>query len=275
LTDINKFAVSALRLVKNNSTIVNAADLIELISTTLTAVGGKSDDIKNKLDALFGALDAAPITNPSAASASGLALLRGIILAIQGGGTGFLPVSSSIIQGITTGGSTTTVQDMVRNFQTDSLKDKLIEIVIDGVSFFRVITASVGNVITFPATQNDVAASVVIGVAEAGQVTVVCATVGSAGNVYSIQFIAAPGDNDALSASLADDLITVYLGKTGGALDPAKNTATAIATAIDSIPEFTASMTGAGGPLGLVAETPLTGGADAIPIVAGCQYKVY
>jgi len=74
---------------------------------------------------------------------------------------------------------------------------------------------------------------------------------------------------------LADLVLTVYLGKTGGILDDAKNTATLVAEAIDQVSEFTAVMTGSGGVMLVTVEpAQFTGGIAIVDVVAGSRYEV-
>jgi hypothetical protein len=184
-------------------------------------------------------------------------------------------IETAIIKGTATSGSTTQLIDTTKNFEADLLIGKTVKITIGNADYLRKITGCLVDMFGFQSIQEGAAASAVIGLEDTAEVTVVCAEAGEAGNLYTVQAIAAPGTDDNLSASLADGVITVYLGKTAGELDPAKNTATAVAEAIDQIPEFTATMTGSGGAFPLVEPTAFSGGVDAIVVTDGTPYEIF
>lgn len=93
---------------------------------------------------------------------------------------------------------------------------------------------------------NAKAASATIGAGEHGTVTVTAVIKGLAGNDLDI-VVSDAGDNDcAMTAGIADGIITVTLGKTGAALEPTKNTATLVADAVNALAEVAAVASGDG-----------------------------
>lgn len=176
--------------------------------------------------------------------------------------------------GVATGGTGTTVVDSTKDFETDILNGKIIKVYIDSKEYFRKITASTANTITFPAIKVGVAATAPITVAETGVITVTNTTTGVAGNANVIKIVEAPGSDDALSASFSNGVITVYLGKTSGVVDDLENTVTLVTAQIDAIPEFTATATGAGVVVVTTEDIPFTGGIDEIIVVSGIKYWV-
>lgn len=98
-----------------------------------------------------------------------------------------------------------------------------------------------------------VAGSAKIGSGADGTVTVTDDVVGD--SLKSIEVVVAPGVSAALSAAIASNLVTVTLGTdAGGAPDPAKNTATLVAAAVEALAGVTAVASGTGA-------DPITGAA--------------
>jgi hypothetical protein len=174
------------------------------------------------------------------------------------------------------GGSDISLVDDEKNFEADVYNSKLVKIVIDGVEYIRTITDTLMNSITFASLGGSVATAI-LGAPEAGEVTIETDGMSADYNAYTVEVVVSSGNNMNLSSSFADGVMTVYLGTDAeGAADNSKNTATAIAESISQIPDFTATMTGAGGVIA-VTENPVhfTGGADAIIPVTGDPYYIY
>lgn len=114
------------------------------------------------------------------------------------------------------------------------------------------------------APTNAKAAAQTIGAGENGEVTVTAAVKGAAGNALAIIVSDAGADGCEMTADIDAGVITVTLGKTAADLEPAKNTATLVAAAIDSLTEVTAVASGTGnGPLGAAeVKKDFTGGQD-------------
>lgn len=86
---------------------------------------------------------------------------------------------------------------------------------------------------------------------------------GAAGNAYSV-LVSVPLGTSALSASVSGSLLTVSLDVTAGVPNPAANTASLIAAAIDSLDNFSAVASGTGSGSFSVSEGPtsFTGGVS-------------
>jgi len=94
---------------------------------------------------------------------------------------------------------------------------------------------------------DNVSASVRIGATTAAQIRFTIDTTGVGGNLYIIQVRQSSGSDDAASASYFERTLTINLGTTASALDPAKNTATLIQAAVTVLAAgITATLVGAG-----------------------------
>lgn len=99
-----------------------------------------------------------------------------------------------------------------------------------------------------------------------GVVTTTVTATGTAGNSFTMKVELGTGNNVPLSAALVGTAITVTLATDGtGANDPAANTATLVAAAIDALAQVTsvASGTGAGVITSIFGPSAFTGGAAA------------
>lgn len=188
-----------------------------------------------------------------------------------------LVIESSLVKGTATGGSATELEDTTKNITADLVKDKWLKVTVGGIEYVRKITSNTADTITIPAIKAAVAASAAYGPGSGAQITVVCVTAGTTGNAYTMKVVAAPGTDDNLSASVIDGVLNVFLGKAAGELSDAKNTGTLVAAAIDTLPDFTATVTGEDGAAIVVvteADVAFTGGIDSIPIDAGDVYSI-
>lgn len=114
--------------------------------------------------------------------------------------------------------------------------------------------------------------SINIGAGADGVITIYSDLVGTEGNDFTIT-VSSTGANDcAMSASISGTDITVVLGKTVAALEPTKNTAILIATAIDALEGVNAVHSGTGATaIGAgIAKTNFTGGQYATPVNCAC-----
>lgn len=114
---------------------------------------------------------------------------------------------------------------------------------------------------------NAVKGSINIGEGENGIVTIKSDLVGTEGNSYTITVSDAGANGCDMSATISGTDITVVLGKTVAALEPTKNTAILIATAIDALDGVNAVHTGTGADsiTAAVEKTSFTGGKYATP----------
>jgi len=183
-------------------------------------------------------------------------------------------VTVAIDIGTATGGSKTTIVDTTQNFEANMLAGDIVRVNVGGIDYYRTVASNTADTITI-STLPGAPASAILGNPGVEEVTVTCVTDGIGGNEYTAEIIEAPGTDDNLSASLTGLVLTVYLGKTGGVLDNAKNTATAVAEAIDQIPEFIATMTGSGGVMPVTVESvEFTGGVAVVTVTAGSKYEI-
>lgn len=114
---------------------------------------------------------------------------------------------------------------------------------------------------------NAVKASTTIGSGDNGVVTIKSDLVGTEGNSFTITVSDAGTSGCAMSATINGKDITVVLGKTSSTLDPTKNTATLIATAINALDGVSATKSGTGADsiVTAVAKKNLAGGKYATP----------
>ena len=181
---------------------------------------------------------------------------------------------ASFDTGVATGGGNTTIVDTAKDFEVNMLAGTVVSVEAGGKTHLRSVLSNTTDTITINPLPG-AAASVILGNPGFAEVTVTCVAMGIGGNEYTAEIVDAPGDDDNLSASLTGLVLTVYLGKTGGVLDGAKNTATLVAAAIDAVPEFTAAMTGIGGVMAVMEEpVPFTGGVAIVDVSAGSKYEI-
>jgi len=175
--------------------------------------------------------------------------------------------------GVATGGSKITIIDTTKNFETNMFSGHMAKVTISNIDYYRTVASNTANTLTINALPG-AAASVIVGTPGTAEVTVTYVNEGIGGNSLTAEVVAAPGDNDNLSASLTGTVLTIYLGKTGGVLDDAKNTATLVAAKIDELAEFTAAMTGTGGVVPVAAAVTFTGGVAVVDVTAGSEYQI-
>lgn len=175
--------------------------------------------------------------------------------------------------GIATDGSKTTIIDTGKDWEANMFAGHTVKVFIGAKEYLRTVSSNTADTLTM-ATLPGAAASVIIGTPGTAEVTVTYVNEGVGGNSLTAEVVEAPGDNDNLSASLTGTVLTVYLGKTGGVLDGAKNTATLVAAFIDTLPEFTAAMTGSGGVVPVAAAVPFAGGIAVVDVTAGSEYQI-
>ncbi|HBC94375.1 MAG TPA: hypothetical protein DCZ10_16115 [Pelotomaculum sp.] len=182
-------------------------------------------------------------------------------------------VETSFLNGVATGGSKTSIVDSGKNFEADILVGGIAEMIIDGVTYYRSISANMGNAITISALPG-ASASVVVGDHAGAEVTITFDEEGAAANEYMLEIVNGEGENVPLSADFTDGILTVTLATDEtGAPDNAENTATAVAGVIDILDGFSAVMTGSGGVMAVTAEpVPFTGGIDTVEVASETPY---
>jgi len=101
-----------------------------------------------------------------------------------------------------------------------------------------------------------------------GTVHVYYSQIGTEGNDYSIEVVTQDGANKEMSVALADNKLTVTLGKDAlEDISVTSNTAKLIAEAIDALPEFEAEYTGTGATAYVTpfSEVAFSGGSYGTP----------
>ena len=182
---------------------------------------------------------------------------------------------SVMVSGVSTGGTPGSLVDGTKRFEVNKLVGKILKFTLVAIEYFREILSNTASEFFFAPLNEGQFSTAVVGEVGAGQVTILTATRGDF-NSYTVEFVAGVGNNVPLSAAYVGEVLTVTLATDGtGALDAAVNTATAIAAAIDALPEFTATMTGAGGAMiATVAPIPFTGGVDPVVIPSTTEYQI-
>jgi len=184
--------------------------------------------------------------------------------------------SVNIIEsGIATGGSQLYIDDTNKSFEENMFLGAIADIKIGTKHYLRSVIGNTETRIGINPIQG-ASATAILGEHAAGEVTIVTVAQGIGGNEYTCEVVLSAGQNMALSASLTGLVLTVYLGTdAGGLADNAKNTATAVAVVIDQVPEFTATMTGAGGVIATtVNPVAFTGGIAIVSASVGCEYQI-
>lgn len=112
------------------------------------------------------------------------------------------------------------------------------------------------------------AATLVVNAVTNATLTVTAAAAGALGNLIRVVLVAGVGNDVALDAAIANNLITVTLGTDGGgAADNTKNTGTLVAAAIDALSEVACATSGTGaGIVAPVAVQSLSGGHDVMTV---------
>ena len=182
-------------------------------------------------------------------------------------------INTNTITGVATSGSKTTIVDINKEFITNMFIDSIINFEVDGKDYYKSVVSNTSDTITFTPALPGAKATATIG-EDTNEIVVTVASEGVIGNIYEIEVKESSGTNDNLSASLIEDVLTVFLGMTGGVADDTKNTATLIATAIDQLPEFTASTSNTGVVTVTIENIPFSGGVDTIAVLTDCKYKI-
>jgi len=181
---------------------------------------------------------------------------------------------------IATSGTTSTIVNSTAPWVPNEHVGKMLKFsVMDQIAdvpFTRTVLSNTADTITFAPRLPGSVATAVVGEILAGQVTIATVAESFAANDYVVEFVAGVGNNIPLSAAFANDVLTVTLATDGaGALDAGVNTATAIAAAIDLLPEFSATMTGAGGPMiATVVPIEFSGGVDTMVVAGATSFTI-
>ena len=175
--------------------------------------------------------------------------------------------------GIAIGGSKTTIIDYNKNFEVNMFAGNIVKITLDDIEYYRSVTSNTSTTLTISPLPGD-SASATIGSGES-EIIIYVVNEGIEGNSYSVEVVESPGTNDNLSTSLIDNILTIYLGKTGDVLDNTKNTSVAVINAIDNVSEFFAIGTGSGGILSVTIEpVEFTGGIEVVRVIEGSEYQI-
>lgn len=183
-------------------------------------------------------------------------------------------MTTPFILGKATDGSPTTIIDATKNFIVNSLANTIVKFRVNGVEYVRDIVSNDANSITFSPPLIGASGVAVVGESGSGQVTVTTALPGD--EAYTIEVINGTGNNQPITATLTGLALVVTLATDGsGNPNNAVNTATAVANEIDSLPEFSATMTGMGGVMPTTSSpVPFTGGVNPVNVVAGVEYQI-
>ena len=189
------------------------------------------------------------------------------------------PVGITVIKGIATGGSSTTIVDDTKDFTPNMLTDSWVKMLVSDKEYVREVSSNGANTITIPIIEPAVAASCQLFYDYDYAIGVNYDVAGAAGNTKRIIVTAETGEgheNVNLGAVLADGIITVTLGTdANGALDAAKNEAILVAGAIDAITNFTSiPLATESEPVVTYCDIGLSGGADAYGASEGTVYEV-
>ena len=118
----------------------------------------------------------------------------------------------TLLKGTATGGTDTTLVDDTKNFEVDVFNDNMIKIVVDGVEYYRTITDTTSDTITFATIGAPVAGTAILGTHEAGEVTILTVEKSADVNDYTVEVVEGTVENENMSASFADNVLTVTLG---------------------------------------------------------------
>lgn len=192
---------------------------------------------------------------------------------------------SNIFTGTAAGGTTTTLLDVDKNFEADSVKGRMIRFVLNSIEFVRKITACTGSQVTFGATIPDIGASLALGsgLDAEGKVEIHCKgdLIGKVGDDYSVQIVQGTATTGDDVATLDEEnkilLITVNLTAleeprtlAAGSLQTLLANTVGIADKFEIPDGFTAgNIPMTTGPI------PFTGGQDGLPVVAGTKYTIF
>lgn len=185
---------------------------------------------------------------------------------------------SVIVSGVSTGGTPISLIDNTKDFEVDSLLGKILKFNFNSIEYYREIFGNTLDEIFFTPLELGSFSTAVVGDISAGQITIVATTVGDF-NHYTVEFVAGVGSSVPLSAAFVGGtgVLTVTLATdiNGDLITMDGNFATDIAFAIDALPEFTATMTGAGGVMGeTVTPIAFTGGVDPIILSSETHYQI-
>lgn len=173
-------------------------------------------------------------------------------------------------------GTKTTLVDDSKSFPADLLNGAMLKMKIGGIDYYRIITDTTTNTLTF-ATLPGTAASSVWTVTTGVTITVTCATENAAHNDYTITAALAVGNNKPLAVALVGNVLTVTLATgAAGLSDDAKNTVTLVTAAIDALADFSAVAAGSGATVVAPTETAptFTGGVTEVLPVKGTPYVI-
>lgn len=189
-------------------------------------------------------------------------------------------ISNAIDSGIATDGSTGSLVDSNKEFQTNLFNDKIIKITIDGVTYYRTILTCTEDSLTFADVVAPVESSATVGAGNEseGQVIISCIGLGAGGDDYSVEFVAGTGVSSDAEATLADNVLTIH-SATNGSSEPilvaAGNVKGIIEANENLVGIFTANEDVKAGNINFTAEPiAFTGGSDGISVTSGDVYQI-
>lgn len=176
--------------------------------------------------------------------------------------------------GIATGGTKTTLIDTRKDFLADIFNTKTIKISIGGIDYFRTITDTTTNTLTFatlPGTPAEAVWTIGTGI------TITVTSVADGGNEYTIESALAEGNNKPLAVALDGDVIRVTLATgVAGLSNDVANTVTLVTAGIDALAEFTAAAAGAGSTVVGETTTPIAfeNGVEEVKPLEDTRYEI-
>jgi hypothetical protein len=259
--DINSMTPESGRMVKEDNSIINAADILAAVYDAVNGVLKTSAALTYEGDISIGAVELKDSLTEARVEINMDGSLNSSII--------------DIASGMATSGTKSTIVDATKNFITNMLTGAIAEIDIGNTKYFRKVLSNTNTSIAIDIIAGT-PASGVIGSGANGTVTASSVNDGIGGNEYTIQALLGVGANVTMSVLLTGLNLVVTLGTNGaGTIDMAKNTAALIATAIDALPEFTAVASGTGADsLNGTTVIDFTGGEAIIAVGPSTKYKI-
>jgi hypothetical protein len=199
------------------------------------------------------------------------------------GNTFYQSASLNVISGVATSGMPGALVDTSTNYSTNMLDGKLIKVSVDNIDYYRTVLTTTGNMVTFDPLESPSSATVELtGSGEdifTGGVVIRAKNVGASGNNYSIELVSGVENSTSVSASFADNVITITSGVSSegvvqdimaGDIDSLITNTPEISDLFETVGDFTAG--------GIeITEEPVsfTGGSDGISVVEGTEYVIF
>jgi hypothetical protein len=187
--------------------------------------------------------------------------------------------NNGMIDGIVTAGTSTSIVDSTKDFEPTTIVDKVISFVVDGVNYYRFVTASSGGQIDFVTIGDAVAAYAVVGAEPNGIATIRVKEAGNDGNAYTVSVVAGTGVSQSASVSIDETTLTIT-SATDGDGEPIAMLAGNLEGLFSGTPEvdalFSVDNDFTAGAIDFTEEPiQFTGGAEAIEVPVGTYYYVF